>query len=85
MSKKKGNKKKVELDDDFEETKNIIETSDITSKSKGKGKKKSKAVNDFSDGDDGDNLKKAPLSDEEDLPKPVKKSQKKGKKLYLFM
>ncbi|XP_061382855.1 ATP-binding cassette sub-family F member 1 [Danaus plexippus] len=80
MSKKKGNKKKVELDDDFEATKNVIETPDITSKSKGKGKKKSKAVNDFSDGDDGDNLKKAPLSDEEDLPKPVKKSQKKAKK-----
>ncbi|CAG9575631.1 unnamed protein product [Danaus chrysippus] len=80
MSKKKGNKKKVKLDDDFEETKNILETSDITSKSKGKGKKKSKALNDFSDGEDGDNLKKAQLSDEEDLPKPVKKSQKKAKK-----
>lgn len=75
MSKKRGNKKNQDFDDDFEEKK--IDSHDITSK-KGKGKKKGK-------GDDGsDEEKETPvkvhMSDEEELPKPApKKSQKKGK------
>lgn len=78
MSKKRGNKKNQDFDDDLEEKK---DSHDITSK-KGKGKKKGK-------GDDGsDEEKETParvhMSDEEDFPKPAsKKLQKKGKWLHI--
>ncbi|XP_045455809.1 ATP-binding cassette sub-family F member 1 [Melitaea cinxia] len=81
MSKKRGNKKNLDVDDDFEEKKLSNDTSEITSKSKVKNfKKKGKAHVEVSDGDDGD-LKKSQISDEEEEElKPVKKSQKKAKK-----
>lgn len=81
MSKKRGNKKNQDIDDELEEKK--VNSHDITSK-KGKGKKKGK-------GDDwSDEEKEAPakvqLSDEEDVSKPVpKKSQKKGKHLFIML
>ncbi|CAH2100170.1 unnamed protein product [Euphydryas editha] len=79
MSKKKGNKKNQDFDDEFEEKKLSNDTSEITSKSKGKGKKKGKVNIEVSDGDDGD-VKKNQISDDEEELKPVKKSQKKAKK-----
>ncbi|CAG4925674.1 unnamed protein product [Colias eurytheme] len=79
MSKKKGNKKNMDINDDFEEKKPVA-NDDITSKSKGKGKKKGKEVADLSDGEGGDTVKKVHVSDEEEEIKPAaKKSQKKGK------
>ncbi|XP_004928585.1 ATP-binding cassette sub-family F member 1 [Bombyx mori] len=79
MSKKKGNKKNQDLDDDFDEKPSVVnEKTELTSKNKGKGKKKNK-TGDCSDSDE-ENIKKVPVSDEEDVPKPAaKKSQKKGK------
>lgn len=80
MSKRKGNKKNQDLDDDFEEKKTVNDTHEVTSKSKGKGKKKGKGnAGDWSDSDEGDTQKKVHVSDDEDIPKPAaKKSQKKG-------
>ncbi|XP_045760337.1 ATP-binding cassette sub-family F member 1 [Maniola jurtina] len=78
MSKKRANKKNQELDEEFEEKKSSNDTQDITSKTKGKGKKKGKGNKDLSD--DEDIVKKPQISDEEDVPKPVKKSQKKASK-----
>lgn len=75
MSKKRGNKKNQDLDDEFDDKKNLNESQDITSKSKGKGKKKGKGK-DLSD--DEEVKKKPQISDEEEEVKPVKKSQKKG-------
>lgn len=81
MSKKRGNKKNQDFDDDFDEKK--VDSHDITSK-KGKGKKKGKGD------DDSDEEKAIPtkvhMSDEDDLPKPaLKKSQKKGKCLQIVI
>ena len=80
MSKKKGNKKNQDFDDDFEEKKTITNDHEVTSKSKAKGKKKGKSnAGDWSDSDEGNVQKKVLASDDEDVPKPVaKKSQKKG-------
>lgn len=84
MSKKRGNKKNQDLDEDFEENKSVAsnDTHEITSKVKGKGKKKGKGkYGDQSDDEPakGDHQKKAPGSDDEDTPRPAtKKSQKKG-------
>lgn len=81
MSKKKGNKKNQDFDDDFEEKKTITnDTHEVTSKNKGKGKKKGKInAGDWSDSEEGDAQKKVVVSDEDDVPKPAaKKSQKKG-------
>ncbi|XP_022834298.1 ATP-binding cassette sub-family F member 1 [Spodoptera litura] len=81
MSKKKGNKKNQDFDEDFEEKKTITSDShEVTSKSKGKGKKKGKSsAGDWSDSDE-DVPKKVVASDDEDVPKPAaKKSQKKAK------
>lgn len=81
MSKKKGNKKIQELNDDVEEKTTVTnDTHEVTSKSKGKGKKKGKGhAGDWSDSDGGDIPKKVQVSDDEDVPKPAsKKSQKKG-------
>ncbi|CAB3236943.1 unnamed protein product [Arctia plantaginis] len=82
MSKKKGNKKIQELNDDVEEKTTVTnDTHEVTSKSKGKGKKKGKGnAGDWSDSDGGEIPKKAQVSDDEDVPKPAsKKSQKKAK------
>uniref|UniRef100_A0A2A4JHX9 ATP-binding cassette sub-family F member 1 n=1 Tax=Heliothis virescens TaxID=7102 RepID=A0A2A4JHX9_HELVI len=82
MSKKKGSKKNQDFDDDFEEKKTISNDShEVTSKSKGKGKKKGKSnAGDWSDSEEGDHQKKVLASDDEDVPKPAaKKSQKKAK------
>ncbi|XP_075987252.1 ATP-binding cassette sub-family F member 1 [Anticarsia gemmatalis] len=82
MSKRKGNKKNQDLNDDFEEKKTVTnDTPEVTSKSKAKGKKKGKGnAGDWSDSDEGELPKKVQVSDEEDIPKPAaKKSQKKGK------
>lgn len=81
MSKKKGNKKNQDFDEDFEEKKTITSDShEVTSKSKGKGKKKGKSnAGDWSDSDE-DVPKKVVASDDEDVPKPAaKKAQKKAK------
>ncbi|KAH9645883.1 hypothetical protein HF086_010082 [Spodoptera exigua] len=81
MSKKKGNKKNQDFDEDFEDKKTIVSDShEVTSKGKGKGKKKGKSsAGDWSDSDE-DVQKKVVASDDEDIPKPAaKKSQKKGK------
>ncbi|KAG6465275.1 hypothetical protein O3G_MSEX015042 [Manduca sexta] len=73
MSKKKGNKKNQDFEDDLAK-----DTQDITSKGKSKGKKKGKG--DWSDSEEDNIPKKVQLSDEEDVPKPAaKKAQKKGK------
>ncbi|XP_037302819.1 ATP-binding cassette sub-family F member 1 [Manduca sexta] len=73
MSKKKGNKKNQDFEDDLAK-----DTQDITSKGKSKGKKKGKG--DWSDSEEENIPKKVQLSDEEDVPKPAaKKAQKKGK------
>ncbi|XP_039765639.1 ATP-binding cassette sub-family F member 1 isoform X1 [Pararge aegeria] len=77
MSKKRGNKKNQDLDEDLDEKKTLNDTHDLTSKSKGKGKKKGKGK-DFSDDDDV--MKKPQISDEEEEVKPVKKLQKKASK-----
>lgn len=80
MSKKRGNKKNQDFDDDIDEKKTVSnDIHEITSKSKGKGKKKGKGpVGDRSDNED-EVPNKAHVSDEEDIPKPApKKSQKKG-------
>lgn len=84
MSKKKGNKKNQDFDDDFEEKKVSNDSHDLTSKSKGKGKKRGKGnAGDWSDSED-DAPKKTHHSDEEDIPKPAaKKSQKKGNSIIL--
>ncbi|KAJ8734182.1 hypothetical protein PYW07_014733 [Mythimna separata] len=81
MSKKKGTKKNQDFDDDFEEKKALANDHEVTSKSKGKGKKKGKNnAGDWSDSDEGNVQKKVIASDDEDVPKPAaKKSQKKGK------
>ncbi|XP_047033065.1 ATP-binding cassette sub-family F member 1 [Helicoverpa zea] len=82
MSKKKGSKKTQDFDDDFEEKKTLSNDShEVTSKSKGKGKKKGKSnAGDWSDSEEGDHQKKVLASDDEDVPKPAaKKSQKKAK------
>ncbi|XP_028178977.1 ATP-binding cassette sub-family F member 1 [Ostrinia nubilalis] len=81
MSKKKGNKKNQDFDEDLDDKKVAAsDTHEITSKSKGKGKKKGKGnAGDWSDSEE-DIPKKVPASDDEDVPKPAaKKSQKKGK------
>ncbi|KAL0895923.1 hypothetical protein ABMA27_011937 [Loxostege sticticalis] len=81
MSKKKGNKKNQDFEDDLDEKKTVpSDTHEVTSKSKSKGKKKGKGnAGDWSDSDE-DVAKKMPASDDEDVPKPAaKKSQKKGK------
>ncbi|XP_041973877.1 ATP-binding cassette sub-family F member 1 isoform X1 [Aricia agestis] len=77
MSKKRGNKKNQDLEDLEEKKALSVESQDITSKSKAKGKKKGKGNVDVSDDDE---ILKNKFSDEEDIPKPVKKSQKKVKK-----
>lgn len=80
MSKKRGNKKNQDFDDDLEEKKTVSNNShEITSKSTGKSKKKGKGpAGDRSDNDD-EVPRKVHVSDEEDIPKPaIKKSQKKG-------
>lgn len=80
MSKKKGNKKNQDFEDDLDEKKTVpSDTHEVTSKSKSKGKKKGKGnAGDWSDSDE-DVAKKMPASDDEDVPKPAaKKSQKKG-------
>lgn len=81
MSKKKGTKKNQDFDDDFEEKKALTNDHEVTSKSKGKGKKKGKNnAGDWSDSDEENVQKKVIASDEEDVSKPAaKKSQKKGK------
>lgn len=80
MSKKKGNKKNQDFEDEFDEKKTANDTHELTSKSKGKGKKKGKGnAGDWSDSDEGEVQKKHQASDDEDVPKPAaKKSQKKG-------
>lgn len=85
MSKKRGHKKNVDLEEDVEEKKVQNISHDITSKSKGKGKKKGKGnIDDHSDSDDGV-PNKTQLSEGEDNHKPAqKKSQKKGSSL-MFM
>ncbi|CAF4783697.1 unnamed protein product [Pieris macdunnoughi] len=76
MSKKKGNKKNLDLDEDFEDKKSVANDA-ITSKTKGKGKKKAK---DVVDSDAEGDVNKAHISDDEQDVKPAsKKSQKKGK------
>ncbi|XP_026725816.1 ATP-binding cassette sub-family F member 1 [Trichoplusia ni] len=81
MSKKKGNKKNQDFEDEFDEKKTANDTHELTSKSKGKGKKKGKGnAGDWSDSDEGEVQKKHQASDDEDVPKPAaKKSQKKAK------
>ncbi|CAH0600678.1 unnamed protein product [Chrysodeixis includens] len=81
MSKKKGNKKNQDFEDEFDEKKTVNDAHELTSKSKGKGKKKGKGnAGDWSDSDEGEVQKKHQASDEEDVPKPAaKKSQKKAK------
>lgn len=80
MSKKRGNKKNQDFEDDFEEKK--VDSHDITSK-KGKGKKKGKG-DDRSD-EEKEAAAKVHISEEEDLPKPApKKSQKKGRCLPAY-
>lgn len=77
MSKKKGNKKNFDLEEDFEGKKN--DNVEVTSKTKSKTKKKGKNAGDWSDNEDADVSKNAHVSDDEDVPKPAaKKSQKKG-------
>ncbi|XP_017772292.1 PREDICTED: ATP-binding cassette sub-family F member 1 [Nicrophorus vespilloides] len=85
MSKKKGNKKNKNLDDDWEDPPQKAPTSmldaEVTSKpakpaKKGKGKKNNKD-DDWSDKESKIEQKQAELSDEEIVP--VKKSQKKAK------
>lgn len=80
MSKKRGNKKNQDFDDDLDEKKTVASDShEITSKNRGKGKKKGKGpAGDRSDSEDEVPTKRL-ASDEEDIPKPApKKSQKKG-------
>ncbi|CAH0405829.1 unnamed protein product [Chilo suppressalis] len=79
MSKKKGTKKSQDYEEEFEEKK-VNDTHDITSKTRGKNKKKGKGnAGDWSDSDEGV-PKKSFKAEEDDIPKPAaKKSQKKGK------
>ncbi|VVD03638.1 unnamed protein product [Leptidea sinapis] len=76
MSKKKGNKKNVDFDDELEEKPKLNE--EVTCKSKAKGKKKGKRIEDDID-DDEIVIKDSQISDEEELKPAPKKSQKKGK------
>ncbi|XP_053600969.1 ATP-binding cassette sub-family F member 1 [Plodia interpunctella] len=77
MSKKKGNKKNLDLDEDLDEKSVPNESRDITSKTKGKGKKKGKG--DWSDNED-EIPKKSVEEDEQNCPAlSAKKSHKKGK------
>ncbi|XP_059047515.1 ATP-binding cassette sub-family F member 1 [Achroia grisella] len=76
MSKKKGNRKNNDFDDDLDEKSATAASHDITSKSKGKNKKKSKG--DWSDNDE-DVPMKHHSEDEEDIKPAAKKSQKKAK------
>ncbi|XP_023950461.2 ATP-binding cassette sub-family F member 1 isoform X1 [Bicyclus anynana] len=81
MSKKRGNKKNQDLDEDMETKKPLNDTPDITSKSKGKGKKKgNKGNKDFSDDEEIGKKPQPQMSDEEEEVKPVKKLQKKANK-----
>lgn len=83
MSKKRGNKKNLDLDDDFENKKTIANEDIITSKSKGKGKKKGKEI--VSSDGEGD-VKKTHISDDEEEIKPAaKKSQKKGTTIMMLI
>ncbi|CAG9783160.1 unnamed protein product [Diatraea saccharalis] len=79
MSKKKGNKKNQDFDEEFEEKKGN-DLNDITSKTRGRGKKKGKGnAGDWSDSDE--EIPKKSVSDEVDIPKSTaKKSQKKAGK-----
>ncbi|KAJ0181036.1 hypothetical protein K1T71_003121 [Dendrolimus kikuchii] len=78
MSKKKGHKKNLDIEEDCEDKKN--DTSEVTSKSKLKTKKKGKNTGDWSDTEDVDVSRNAHVSDDEELSKPAaKKSQKKVK------
>ncbi|KAG7304034.1 ATP-binding cassette sub- F member 1 [Plutella xylostella] len=86
MSKKRGNKKNLDLDDDFDDKKknSLADTHEVTSKSKGKAKKKGKGKSDdWSDSEEQSKKevgKQMPVSDDDDVPKPAsKKSQKKVK------
>lgn len=86
MSKKRGNKKNQDIDDDFEESTKInVEDTDkkqVTSKpAKGKSAKKGKGKkdNDWSDNDEKFDIKKAGDSEDEFTKPAAKKSQKKCK------
>ncbi|XP_052753800.1 ATP-binding cassette sub-family F member 1 isoform X1 [Galleria mellonella] len=81
MSKKKGNKKNQDFDDEFEEKKSTTAGShDLTSKNKGKSKKKSKGnVGDWSESGDDAPVKNQLSEEEENIKSAVKKSQKKVK------
>ncbi|CAH2068382.1 unnamed protein product, partial [Iphiclides podalirius] len=81
MSKKKGNKKNKDFDDVLEEKRSIIDTTDITSNSKVKSKKKVKVNADLSDNEElGQTNKIDAIADTEEDAKPVtKKTQKKLK------
>ncbi|KPI95529.1 ATP-binding cassette sub-family F member 1 [Papilio xuthus] len=78
MSKKKGTKKNQDLDEDFED-KRLEESHDITSKNKGKNKKKGKTSANISDEEVDTNKKNVASDDEEEAKHATKKSQKKGK------
>ncbi|XP_045542634.1 ATP-binding cassette sub-family F member 1 isoform X2 [Papilio machaon] len=78
MSKKKGTKKNQDLDEDFED-KRLEESHDITSKNKGKNKKKGKTNANISDEELDTNKKNIASDDEEEVKPGTKKSQKKGK------
>ncbi|KPJ06717.1 ATP-binding cassette sub-family F member 1 [Papilio machaon] len=78
MSKKKGTKKNQDLDADFED-KRLEESHDITSKNKGKNKKKGKTNANISDEELDTNKKNIASDDEEEVKPGTKKSQKKGK------
>ncbi|XP_013167033.1 PREDICTED: ATP-binding cassette sub-family F member 1 [Papilio xuthus] len=78
MSKKKGTKKNQDLDEDFED-KRLEESHDITSKNKGKSKKKGKTSANISDEEVDTNKKNVASDDEEEAKHATKKSQKKGK------
>jgi len=76
MSKKRGNKKNKDLDDDFPDDQSVGETPEITSKSKGKAKKGKKGNKD-DDSVDGDNVSK--IGEDHEEVASQKKDKKKGK------
>ncbi|CAG5042001.1 unnamed protein product [Parnassius apollo] len=79
MSKKKGNKKVQDFDDELDEKQDRNDSNAITSKSKVKAKKKGKVNADLSDTEEVDIVKKTIHSENEDEVKPTKKAQKKAK------
>ncbi|XP_037047997.1 ATP-binding cassette sub-family F member 1 [Bradysia coprophila] len=77
MSKKRGNKKNQDFDDDFPDDEAASQTTEITSKSKGKGKKGKKGNVKDTDSADGDDAVK--VTEDQDEVIPQKKDKKKGK------